>query len=312
MLDVAMGESAACSATYATRGERRRKTAAERRQQRQRAEARFAGKLARTIASLAHRGSHPVGRLTDLASKLAAPPAYEVPLPNWGTAPMEGTQEGKEQIELPVGKEHIERPAAKEFSFNPSASTFTPASDLHPLGAGQQVSSSSPAAIMERRLRQEDMARISRAEAPRHSGVSMASGHGTAPTEGIQERIELIVKGQFGDVSFTIKKFTPLRKVQDSYCNNLGIQTSDVRFLSCPSKGPWRTRIEPNDTAETLGLNDGDIIAAHAAEGRAGADALPVGHAGESRAHADDDRAGASTAPGVVKRRLNGKQPLRD
>merc|ERR1712017_31927 len=67
--------------------------------------------------------------------------------------------------------------------------------------------------------------------------------------------IQLKVKDQQGsEVQFKIKKSTPLRKLMDAYCNRLGLQAQQVRFMVDGE------RIGPDDTAEKLGLEDEDLI----------------------------------------------------
>ena len=67
--------------------------------------------------------------------------------------------------------------------------------------------------------------------------------------------IQLKVKDHQGlEVQFKIKKSTSLRKLMDAYCSRLGLQASQVRFMVNGE------RIAPDDTAEKLGLEDGDLI----------------------------------------------------
>merc|ERR1711937_939278 len=77
-----------------------------------------------------------------------------------------------------------------------------------------------------------------------------AEGEAAAPAH-----IQLKVKDQQGsEVQFKIKKSTPLRKLMDAYCNRLGLQAQQVRFMVDGE------RIGPDDTAEKLGLEDEDLI----------------------------------------------------
>merc|ERR1712225_175751 len=73
--------------------------------------------------------------------------------------------------------------------------------------------------------------------------------------QGATQHIQLKVKDQQGsEVQFKIKKTTPLRKLMDAYCNRLGMQSSQVRFMVDGE------RIAPDDTADKLGLEDEDLI----------------------------------------------------
>ncbi len=70
-------------------------------------------------------------------------------------------------------------------------------------------------------------------------------------------RIQLIVKGQQGmEVLFKIGKATPLSELKDVYCSRFGLTAAQVSF--------WvdGVRDGPDDTAEKLGLEDEDRIAA--------------------------------------------------
>ncbi len=66
--------------------------------------------------------------------------------------------------------------------------------------------------------------------------------------------IRLVVKHQRGSVECTIKVTTPLRKLMTAHCSRLGLQASLVHFLA---RGE---QIAPDDTAYSLGLQDGDVI----------------------------------------------------
>jgi len=69
--------------------------------------------------------------------------------------------------------------------------------------------------------------------------------------------IQLKVKDHQGlEVQFKLKKSTSLCKLMDAYCSRLGLQASQVRFIVNGE------RIAPDDTAEKLGLEDGDFIVA--------------------------------------------------
>ena len=84
--------------------------------------------------------------------------------------------------------------------------------------------------------------------------------------------IQLQVKDQQGvDVQFKIKKSTPLRKLMDDYCSRFVPRASHVRFLV---KGEF---IAQDDTADKLGLKDGDLIDVAKLED------LDLGYEGEAR-----------------------------
>jgi len=78
-----------------------------------------------------------------------------------------------------------------------------------------------------------------------------------APKDGgdATAHIQLKVKDQHGaEVQFKIKKATPLRKLMDAYCQRLGMNATQVRFMVDGE------RISADDTAEKLGLEDEDLI----------------------------------------------------
>ena len=80
------------------------------------------------------------------------------------------------------------------------------------------------------------------------AGGDAAAGH-----------IQLKVKDQQGsEVQFKIKKSTPLRKITEAYCSRWGLGPWQVRLMVA-FNGHW---LDSDDTAEKVGLVDGDIIAA--------------------------------------------------
>ena len=87
------------------------------------------------------------------------------------------------------------------------------------------------------------------AAARQHSVPAQHVGDSNAPVF-----ITLMVQGPRGSVPFRIKKSTVLRKLMAAYCSRLGLQASHVRFLGDGG------RIAPEDTAESLGLEDFCII----------------------------------------------------
>ena len=94
--------------------------------------------------------------------------------------------------------------------------------------------------------------------------------------------IQLQVKDQQGvDAHFQIKKSTSLRKLMDEYCRRFVPQGSHVRFLV---QGEV---IAPEDTADKLGLKEGDLIIAVLEEDRA----ISCGGSGDSGHEAADEPA---------------------
>ena len=94
--------------------------------------------------------------------------------------------------------------------------------------------------------------------------------------------IQLQVKDQQGvDVQFKIKKSTPLRKLMDEYCLLFIPRASHVRFLV---KGEF---IAQEDTADKLGLKEGDLIIAVLDEDRA----ISYGDSGDEAAEQPAEQA---------------------
>ena len=76
--------------------------------------------------------------------------------------------------------------------------------------------------------------------------------------------IHLQVRNQQGvNANFEIKKSTPLRKLMDEYCRRFVPQGSHLRLLVQGAV------IAPEDTADRLGLKEGDLIIAVINEGSA-------------------------------------------
>ena len=65
----------------------------------------------------------------------------------------------------------------------------------------------------------------------------------------------LLAKGRQGQVRAKIRPTTPLRWLFDGYCARFGLQASRARL------GIDGVCIAPDDTAETLWLEDGDCLA---------------------------------------------------
>jgi len=67
--------------------------------------------------------------------------------------------------------------------------------------------------------------------------------------------IQLKVKDQHGvEVQFKIKRGAKLNKLMEAYCQRIGNNPSQVRFMMDGE------RITGEDTAEKLGLDDDDMI----------------------------------------------------
>lgn len=67
--------------------------------------------------------------------------------------------------------------------------------------------------------------------------------------------IQLKVRDQHGtEVQFKIKRAAKLNKLMEAYCQRIGNQMAAVRFMMDGE------RINPDDTAEALGLDDEDMI----------------------------------------------------
>jgi hypothetical protein len=78
---------------------------------------------------------------------------------------------------------------------------------------------------------------------------------GSKPEDQLPTHLNLGVKDQDGnDLCFKVKKLTPLKKVMDAYCQRQGKTRELVRFLF---EG---TRVQDNDTPDSLQLEDGDMI----------------------------------------------------
>ena len=75
--------------------------------------------------------------------------------------------------------------------------------------------------------------------------------------------ILLQVRNQQGvDANFEIKKSTPLRKLMDEYCRRFVPQGSHLRLLVHDVNMQFKKVIAPEDTADKLGLKEGDLIIA--------------------------------------------------
>lgn len=82
-----------------------------------------------------------------------------------------------------------------------------------------------------------------------------ASGENKPPTKQEGTVINLIVKDQqASEVHFKVKTHTKLEKVMKAYCDKKSIEMGAVRFVFDG------TRINPNTTPASLGMDDGDVI----------------------------------------------------
>jgi len=75
--------------------------------------------------------------------------------------------------------------------------------------------------------------------------------------------IHLQVRDQQGvNANFEIKKSTPMRKLMDEYCRRFVPQGSHLRLLVHDVNMQFKKVIAPEDTADKLGLKEGDLIIA--------------------------------------------------
>ncbi|KAL4809562.1 ubiquitin-related domain-containing protein [Aspergillus unguis] len=72
-----------------------------------------------------------------------------------------------------------------------------------------------------------------------------------------QEHLNIKVTDNNNEVYFKIKRSTQLKKLMDAFCERQGKQQSTVRFLFDG------TRVRPEDTPETLDMDDGDTLEVH-------------------------------------------------
>ncbi|KAF9890266.1 hypothetical protein FE257_006180 [Aspergillus nanangensis] len=80
----------------------------------------------------------------------------------------------------------------------------------------------------------------------------MPAGEATA-----SEHLNIKVTDNNNEVFFKIKRSTQLRKLMDAFCERQGKQMSTVRFLFDG------TRVRPEDTPDTLDMQDGDTLEVH-------------------------------------------------
>jgi len=97
-----------------------------------------------------------------------------------------------------------------------------------------------------------EMTRSSPHEAPpQEQSTKTPAQNGTAVG-----RIQVkVVDQEGGEVTFKLKRSTPMQRLMDLYCAQVGLEASHVRFLL--DEG---TSIAPESTADSLGLVDGTCI----------------------------------------------------
>ncbi|POS80387.1 hypothetical protein DHEL01_v201197 [Diaporthe helianthi] len=71
------------------------------------------------------------------------------------------------------------------------------------------------------------------------------------------EHLNIKVTDNNNEVFFKIKKSTKLEKLMGAFCERQGKTVSSVRFLF---EGQ---RVQPNDTPDTLEMQDGDTLEVH-------------------------------------------------
>ncbi|KAK6542101.1 hypothetical protein TWF694_007870 [Orbilia ellipsospora] len=78
-----------------------------------------------------------------------------------------------------------------------------------------------------------------------------------AEGEGGSEHLNIKVTDNNNEVFFKIKRTTQLKKLMDAFCERQGKAPTTVRFLFDGS------RVQPNDTPDTLDMQDGDTLEVH-------------------------------------------------
>lgn len=69
--------------------------------------------------------------------------------------------------------------------------------------------------------------------------------------------INLKVTDGNSEVYFKIKKVTQLKRLMEAFCKRQGRAANSLRFLYDGQ------RVEPDDTPESLDMDEGDVIEAH-------------------------------------------------
>lgn len=89
---------------------------------------------------------------------------------------------------------------------------------------------------------------------PSADGIDKPAKNATS-TDATSQHIQIKVRStDSNEVFFRIKKTTPLRKLMDVYCDRLGQPRGTIRFIY---EGE---RITNEDTAQSLGIEDNEVI----------------------------------------------------
>jgi small ubiquitin-related modifier len=100
----------------------------------------------------------------------------------------------------------------------------------------------------------KDPTQYDRGDYKNASTTVLTSQEGNSEME-TDEVLNVKVKGASGDeIFYKIKSNTPLKKLMDAYCDKSKKSVTEVRFLFDG------TRINPNDTPSSLGMEDNDSI----------------------------------------------------
>ncbi|KAH8788486.1 ubiquitin-related domain-containing protein [Diaporthe sp. PMI_573] len=88
-----------------------------------------------------------------------------------------------------------------------------------------------------------------------HENGSPGAERQEAPAQ--TEHLNIKVTDNNNEVFFKIKKSTKLEKLMGAFCERQGKNVTSVRFLF---EGQ---RVQPNDTPDTLEMQDGDTLEVH-------------------------------------------------
>jgi hypothetical protein len=80
---------------------------------------------------------------------------------------------------------------------------------------------------------------------------------GEVPVTAAVQPVQIIVKGQWGEVAFKMKRDAPLQKVFDAFADRKGLQRGTVRFTF---NGEF---IQGTHTPKMLEMKENDEIEAH-------------------------------------------------
>ncbi|KAE8442725.1 hypothetical protein EG329_002916 [Mollisiaceae sp. DMI_Dod_QoI] len=90
-------------------------------------------------------------------------------------------------------------------------------------------------------------------------GSTSANGEDKSKQEGAKNHITINVKyNNGGETGFKVKPTTPMMKLMDAYCSQLGRAPGSLRFFTPDGK-----RVQKIDTPQSLELEDGDLLDAH-------------------------------------------------